>query len=67
MTKLYLDIDGTLVGRGGVPAQGLTEFLRFATEAIDPPLSLHWEIVVKVKERMLFSFLSLYSCFHFVF
>jgi len=35
MTKLYLDIDGTLVGRGGVPAQGLTAFLRFATERFD--------------------------------
>lgn len=35
MTKLYLDIDGTLVGRGGVLAQGLTEFLRFATENFD--------------------------------
>jgi hypothetical protein len=35
MKKLYLDIDGTLIRRGGVPAQGLTEFLCFATENFD--------------------------------
>ena len=34
MKKLYLDIDGTLLVRGA-PAQGLTEFLRFATENFD--------------------------------
>lgn len=34
MKKLYLDIDGTLLTRG-VPAEGLTEFLRFATEKFD--------------------------------
>lgn len=34
MKKLYLDIDGTLLTRG-IPAEGLTEFLRFATENFD--------------------------------
>ncbi|MBP9751491.1 MAG: hypothetical protein KBD19_01345 [Candidatus Moranbacteria bacterium] len=34
MTKLYLDIDGTLIRRG-VPAEGIAEFLVFATEHFD--------------------------------
>jgi len=34
MTKLYLDIDGTLIRRGA-PAEGVAEFLAFATEHFD--------------------------------
>lgn len=34
MTKLYLDVDGVLVS-GGQAAEGLVEFLRFATENFD--------------------------------
>jgi hypothetical protein len=34
VTKLYLDIDGTLMRRG-VPAEGVAEFLAFATEHFD--------------------------------
>lgn len=35
MTKLYLDIDGVLIGRDGKPAEGLVEFLAFATERFE--------------------------------
>ena len=35
MRNLYLDIDGTLVMRGGVPAPGLVAFLSFVTENFD--------------------------------
>lgn len=34
MMRLYLDIDGTLIRRG-VPAEGVSEFLAFATERFD--------------------------------
>jgi hypothetical protein len=34
MTRLYLDIDGTLMQRG-VPAEGVAPFLTFATEHFD--------------------------------
>lgn len=33
--KLYLDIDGVLIGRDGKPAEGLVEFLAFATERFE--------------------------------
>lgn len=32
MKNLYLDIDGTLLTKSGKPANGLTEFLKVATE-----------------------------------
>ncbi|MDP3957737.1 MAG: hypothetical protein Q8Q10_04525 [bacterium] len=35
MMKLYLDIDEVLLTRQGEPAEGLTEFLKFATENFD--------------------------------
>ncbi len=35
MTKLYLDIDGVLIGREGKPAEGLVEFLAFVTERFE--------------------------------
>jgi len=35
MKKMYLDIDEVLLARGGEPALGLVEFLRFATENYD--------------------------------
>lgn len=35
MKNLYLDIDGVLLGHGSVPANGLVEFLKFATENFD--------------------------------
>lgn len=35
MNKLYLDIDGVLIRKDGTPAEGLVEFLQFATEHFD--------------------------------
>lgn len=35
MKKLYLDIDGVLIKKDGTPAEGLVEFLAFATEHFD--------------------------------
>lgn len=35
MKKLYLDIDEVLLTRRGEPAEGLEEFLKFATESFD--------------------------------
>ena len=35
MKKLYLDIDGVLIRKDGTPAEGLVEFLAFATEHFD--------------------------------
>ncbi|MFZ1720563.1 MAG: hypothetical protein WAU28_04435 [Candidatus Moraniibacteriota bacterium] len=35
MKNLYLDIDGTLITKSGEPANGLTDFLTFATSNFD--------------------------------